>query len=68
MSAREILKETGTETIAVSQTKLSEEFPDSQFLLVGVKFPAYQRDRNKHRGGLIVFDKKHLTTRSKKEL
>ena len=61
---RYILKQTG---IAVSETKLSEEFPDSQFFYGRVYFPAYRRDRYKHGGGLIVFTKKDLITKRKKE-
>ena len=33
----------------------------------GYTFPAYRRDRNKHGGGLIVFTKKDLITKRKKE-
>ena len=47
---RYILKQTGIEIVAVSETKLSEEFPDSQFFIDGYTFPAYRRDRNKHGG------------------
>ena len=43
---RHILEQTGIEIVAVSETKLSEEFPDSQFFIDGYTFPAYQRDRN----------------------
>ena len=35
---RYILKQTGIEIVAVSETKLSEEFPDSQFLWTGILF------------------------------
>ena len=62
-----ILKQTGVEIVTVSETKLSEEFPDSQFFIDGYTFPAYRRDRNKHGGGLIVFTKKDLITKRKKE-
>ena len=52
---RYILKQTGIEIVAVSETKLSEEFPDSQFFINEYTFPTYRRDKNKHSGGLIVF-------------
>ena len=64
---RYILKQTGIEIVAVSETKLSEEFPDSQFFIDEYTFPACRRDRNKHGGGLIVFTKKDLITKRKKE-
>ena len=64
---RYILKHTGIEIVAVSDTKLSEEFPDAQFFIDGYTFPAYRRDRNKHGGGLIVFTKKDPITKRKKE-
>ena len=35
---RHILEQTGIEIVAVSETKLSEEFPDSQFLLMDICF------------------------------
>ena len=64
---RYVLKQTGIEIVVVSETKLSEEFPDSQFFIDGYTFPAYRRDRDKHGGGLIVFTKKDLITTRKKE-
>ena len=63
-----ILKQTGIKIVAVSETKLSEEFPDSQFFIDEYTFPAYQRDRNKHGGGLIVFAKKDLITKCKRRV
>ena len=35
---KQILEQTGIEIIAVSETKLNEEFLDSQFLLMGIRF------------------------------
>ena len=60
---RHILEQTGIEIVAVSETKLSEEFPDSQFVIDGYTFPAYRRDRNSYGGGLIVFTRKDLITK-----
>ena len=60
---RHILEQTGIEIVAVSETKLSEEFPDSQFFIDGYTFPAYRRDRNSYGGGLIVFTRKDLITK-----
>ena len=60
---RHIPEQTGIEIVAVSETKFSEEFPDSQFFIDGYTFPAYRRD--KHGEGLIdlelhKFDVKHI--------
>ena len=57
---RQILEQTGTEIVAVIDTKLSVEFPDSQFFIDGYRFPAYRRDRNNHGGRLIVFTERDL--------
>ena len=43
-----------------------KNFPTRSFYRP-VYFPVYQRDRNKHGGGLIVFTKKDLITKRKKE-
>ena len=43
-----------------------KNFP-TQFFIDEYTFPAYRRDRNKHCGGFIVFTKKDLITKCKKE-
>ena len=68
MDLRYLLAQTGTELLAVSETKLSENFPDAQFYVNGYNFPSYRRDRNTNGGGLMVFTKKDLITRRIKEL
>ena len=65
---RYVLAQTGIELLAVSETKLSENFPDAQFYVEGYNFPPYRRDRNSNGGGLMVFAKKDLITRRIKEL
>ena len=52
---RHILFETGLEIVAISETKLCSEFPDSQFKIEGYSFPPHRKDRTKHGGGLLVF-------------
>ena len=46
---RHVLKQTGIELVAISETKLCEEFPDSQFHIEGYTSPALdqrsQRDQ-----------------------
>ena len=50
----EILKDLSLDYIAISETKLDESFPNSQFKLNGYEVRA-RRDRHKHGGGLIEF-------------
>ena len=57
---RQFLEQTGIEIVAVSETKFSDEFPDSKFFIDGCTFPVYRRDGNNHAGRLIVFTKKDL--------
>ena len=54
----------GIEIVAVSETKLSKEFPNSEWYT----FSDYRRDRNSHSGGLIVFTKKDLIAKQMKDL
>ena len=63
MDLRYVPTQTGIELLAVSETKLSENFPDAQFYVEGYNFHPYHRDRNSNRGGLMVFKKKDLITR-----
>ena len=41
--------------ICVGETKLDSSYPDSQFHIDGYQFPPFRRDRNKYRGGKIVY-------------
>ena len=50
----EILKDLPLEYLVISETKLDESFPDSQFKLNGYEIRA-RRDRHKYGGGLIEF-------------
>ena len=50
----EILKDLPLDYIVISETKLDESFPNSQFKLNGYEVRA-RRDRHKHGGGLIEF-------------
>ena len=65
---RYVLAQTHIQLLAVSETKLSENFPDAQFYLEGYSFPPFRRDRNTNGGGLMVFTKKDLITGRIKEL
>ena len=50
----EILKDLPLDYLAISETKLDESFPNSQFKLNGYEIRA-RRDRHEHGGGLIEF-------------
>ena len=65
---RYVLAQTGIELLAVSETKLGENFPDAQFYVESYIFPSYRRDRNTDGRGLMVFRKKDLITTRIKEL
>ena len=54
--------------MAISETKLGDEFPDEQFSIEGYSFPPYRRDRNQHGGGPMVFIKKDVVTKRLIEL
>ena len=58
MDLRYVLPQTGTELLAVSETKLSENFPDAQFYEEGYNFSPYQRDGNTNGGGFNGFYEK----------
>ena len=50
-----ILNEIGLEYISISETKLDESFPVCQFKINGFHFFLFQKDRNCHGGGLMIF-------------
>ena len=58
----ENLKDLPLDYIVISETKLDESFPNSQFKLSGYEVRA-RRDRHKHGGGLIVFLGKVLSVK-----
>ena len=68
MDLRYLLAQTGIELLAVTETKLGENFPDAQFYVEGYNLTPYRRDRNTNGGGLMVFIRKDLITRRIKEL
>ena len=55
---RQVLYESELDIIAVSETKLSDEFPNPQFNIEGYYNPAQLRkDRTIHGGSLVVYVK-----------
>ena len=66
---RQILSSTELEVVAVSETKLNEEFPNSQFEINGYyNSGPYRRDRNEHGGGLMIFIKQGVPVKRIKDL
>ena len=62
------LSSAGLELVAISETKLSSQFPDAQFQIDGYQFPPLRKDRDKHRGGLMVLIKNDIIAKRLKEL
>ena len=57
---RHVLSESEPDILAISETKLCDEFPDSQFVIEGYYNPAqFRKDRTTHGGGLIVYVKQN---------
>ena len=46
----------------ISETKIDESFPLSQFMIDGFSLP-YRRDRNAHGGGILVYFRNNITTK-----
>ena len=55
-----ILNEIGLEYISISETKLYESFPDSQFKIDGFHLHPFRKYRNCHGGGLMIFVKNNI--------
>ena len=47
----------------ISETKLNDTFPDSQFQIDGF-LPPYRKDRNDKGGGLLLYVREHIPTRN----
>ena len=46
----------------ISETKIDESFPLSQFMIDGFSMP-YRRDRNAHGGGILVYFRNNITSK-----
>ena len=51
----------------ISETKIDESFPTSQFLIDGF-FSPYRLDRNSNGGGILVYFKNNIITKSLKTI
>ena len=48
--------------LIISETKIDESFPLSQFMIDGFSMP-YRRDRNAHGGGILVYFRNNITSK-----
>ena len=48
--------------LLISETKIDESFPLSQFMIDGFSMP-YRRDRNAHGGGILVYFRNNITSK-----
>ena len=46
----------------ISETKIDESFPLSQFMIDGFSMP-YLRERNVHGGGILVYFRNNITSK-----
>ena len=61
---RHVLFESELDILAISATKLCDEFPDSQFVIEGYFHLAqFRKDRTAHGGGLIVYVRNRIPVR-----
>ena len=64
---RHVLFESELDILAISETKLCDEFPDSQCVIEGYYHPAqFRKDRTTHGGGLIVYVRNGIPVRQVK--
>ena len=54
---------TEVDILCIEETKINPSFPDSQFQIDGYQFPPFRKDRNKHRGGKIVYVRNSTITK-----
>ena len=62
------LSSAGLELVAISETKLSSEFPDAQFHIDDYQFSPLREDHGKHGGGLLAFIKNDIIAKRLTEL
>ena len=51
----EICFKTSIDNLCVDETKLCSSYPNAQFHIDGYQFPPFRKDRNKYRGGKVVY-------------
>ena len=66
---RQILSCASLEVLAVNETKLSDQFSDSQFVADGAYNPSqFRKYRNEYGGGILVFVKKGVLAKCLRSL
>ena len=55
------------DVLMISEAKVDETFPTSQFLIYGVSSP-YRLDRDSNGGGILVYFKNNIITKSLKTI
>ena len=53
---------TSDNILMISETKIDESFPFSQFMIDGFSIP-YRYDRNAHGGGILVYFRNNITAK-----
>ena len=60
---QEFCFKTEADILYIDETKIDRSNPDSQFHIDGYQFPPFCKDRNKHRGGKIVYVRNDIITK-----
>ena len=60
--ALKLLIEDKLDVLVITETKIDDSYPTSQFEIKGFGTP-FRRDRNKHGGGVLVYIREHLPCR-----
>lgn len=50
------------DVLVLTETKLDDSFPSSQFILDGYSFP-YRKDRDRHGGGILIYVREDITSK-----
>ena len=68
ISLREICRKSSIDILCVDEIKLDASYLNAQFHIEGCQFSTFRRDRNKHRGGRIVFARSGIITKTLESL
>ena len=63
VSLRSVFAKALIDILCIDETKLDNNFPDSQFLIENYQFPPFRRDRNSKGGGKIVYVRQGLISK-----
>ena len=68
ISLREIVAKAPLDVLCVDETKLENNFPNSQLILENFQFLPFRRDRNSKWGGKLVYVKQGIITKTLENL